>query len=144
MTQYPPIMANARVDLAGNIEGQFSPEDWEKILARAAEQLARSTAKTPEQAWVEVILDFHREKYWGFFPNYKKPKTSRDDENLGKRFIWYSMRSFLITKILVLWFGARYAADYDPVYKWLFFGAIAFMLLNYGYFLYRYGHRKEQ
>lgn len=140
-------MANAREDLAGNIGGQFSPDDWEKILMRAHEQLRRSqkthSEKTHEDAWVDVIRDFHRERYWGFTPDYKKPKANREDENLGIRFIWYSFRSFLLTKVAVLYFGARYSADYDPVYKWLFFGAIAFMLVNYGIFLWRYVPRHK-
>lgn len=137
------IMAHAREDLAGNIEGKFSPEDWEKILALAQQKLSRAT-KTTSEAWVDVIREFHREQYWGFTPNYQKPKVKREDENLGKRFIWYSFRSFLLTKVVVLYCGARYSADYDPVYGWLFFGGIAFMLTNYGIFLYRYGNRTER
>ncbi len=137
------VMANAREDLAGNISGQFSPTDWDKILARAWEQLQNSDKDAP-QAWIEVIRDFHRHKYWGFVPNYQKPKVARKDENLGKRFIWYSFRSFLLTKLAVLYFGARYSADYDPVYGWLFLGTIVFMLTNYGIFLWRYGNSRDE
>lgn len=138
----PEIMNQAREDLAGNISGDFSPEDWEKILLRARTQLENSSRPAPE-AWVDVIRDFHREKYWGFTPDYVQPKVRREEENLGKRFIWYITRSFLITKTCVLYFGARYVADYDPIYGWLFFGAILFMLSSYGTFLYKYGkHRR--
>jgi hypothetical protein len=137
-------MANAREDLAGNVSGDFSPEDWEKILVRAAAQLDAST-KPAEEAWVDVIRDFHRERYWGFIPNFKKPKRKREDENLGKRFIWYCFRSFLITKVVILYCGARYTAgDPNPIYKWLFFGAMAFMLSSYGYFLWRYGPQHDE
>jgi hypothetical protein len=129
---------NAKIDLAGNLQGDFSPEDWHKILARAGEMLGASP-KPKDEAWVDVILAFHREKYWGFKPNYRKPKTKLEDENLGTRFIWYSFRSFLITKVIVLYCGARWVADYDPIYGYLFFGAIVFMLANYGYFLWKYG-----
>ncbi|MGE3682810.1 MAG: hypothetical protein AB7G93_13880 [Bdellovibrionales bacterium] len=137
------VMANARVDLAGNISGQFSPEDWEKILSIARHRLQSATTGLDE-AWVEVIRDFHREKYWGFIPNYKKPKMEREQQNLGVRFIWYSFRSFLITKVAVLWFGARYSADFDPIYKWLFFGAIGFMLCAYGSFLWKFRNRRDE
>lgn len=129
---------NAKIDLAGNISGDFSPEDWNQILDRAREMLVSSRKPAPE-AWVDVILAFHRERFWGFKPNYKKPKPKLEDENLGTRFIWYSFRSFLITKVVILYCGARWVADYDPVYGYIFFGAIAFMLSNYGYFLWRYG-----
>lgn len=140
---FPPIMANAKTDLAGNIDGQFSPEDWQKILSLASEQLKTSNASETE-AWIEVIRDFHRNKYWGFVPNYKKPKTSVDEKNLGAKFIWFSFRSFLITKVVVLYAGARYTNDdSNPIWKYLFFGAFAFMLTAYGTFLYRYAGRKE-
>lgn len=139
----PPIMANAKEDLAGNISGQFSPEDWQRILDLAANQLQQS--KKPEnEAWVDVIRDFHRERYWGFVPNYKKPKAPQE-ENLGKRFIWYCFRSFLITKVVILYCGARYTADDpNPIYKWLFFGALAFIISAYGRFLWKYGGRSDE
>lgn len=139
----PPIMANAKTDLAGNISGDFSPEDWEKILARACDQL-RQSQKPEGEAWVDIIRNFHHEKYWGFVANYKKPKPKPEDVNLGKTFIWYCFRSFLLTKIVILYCGARYSADDpNPIYKWLFFGAMAFMLTAYGRFLWKYGRRKE-
>lgn len=137
-------MKNAREDLAGNVGGYFSPEDWDKILLRARDQFLVS-AKPESEAWTDVIRDFHREKYWGFVANYKKPKAGRDDESLGKRFLWYVFRSFLITKVVILYCGARYSmGDQDPIYTYLFFGAMAFMLCSYGLFLYRYAGRKEQ
>jgi hypothetical protein len=136
-------MRNAREDLAGNVPGKFSPADWSKILVTAQEKVLASSLPRQE-AWIEVIRDFNRNRYWGFVPNYKKPKVPRHEQNLGKRFIWYSFRSFLITKVAVLYFGARYTIDLDPMYGWLFFGAIAFMLTNYGLFLYRYGGRPEK
>lgn len=138
----PPVMTNAREDLAGNISGEFSPGDWDKILLEAKRQLTQST-KSESEAWVDVIRDFHRNKFWGFVPDYKRPKEKLEEKNLGTRFIWYSFRSFLITKVCVLYFGARYSADYDPVYKWLFFGSIGFMLTAYGTFLWRFRNRKE-
>jgi hypothetical protein len=137
------ILSNARVDLAGNVEGQFSPEDWDKILEIARARL-EATDQDLTMAWIEVIRSFTKEKFWGFVPNYKKPKVSRKDQNLGKRFIWYCFRSFLITKVIVLYCGARYSADDpNPIYKWLFFGGIAFMLTSYGVFLWRYGRQMD-
>lgn len=138
---YPPIMANAREDLAGNIQGQFSPEDWDKILERALISL-RNSAKEEREAWMDVIREFHRERYWGFHPDYVAPKTKKEEQNLGPRFIWYICRSFLITKVVVLYFGARWSADYDdPINGILFFGAIIFMVANYGLFIWKYRKR---
>lgn len=134
--QSTSLPAQAREDLAGNISGQFSPEDWERILARAQEQLAHST-------WPDVIRDFHRQRYWGFVPNYKKPKVKREPENLGRRFLWYITRSFLLTKTVVLYFGARWTAGYGPINGYIFFGAICFMLCSYGLFLWRFRHHRD-
>jgi hypothetical protein len=128
------LMANAQEDLAGNISGQFSPADWEKILARAEERLAQTGD------WCEVVREFHREKYWGFVPNFKRPKSKREDEALGVRFILYCARSFLLTKVAVLWFGALWTVYGDPLYAWGFFGSMAFMIFAYGSFLYKYAN----
>lgn len=139
------VMANAQEDLAGNIDGHFSPDDWRTILARAKEKLERSPLPAAE-AWVEVIREFHRERYWGFIPNYKKPSvTPEAEENLGKKFILYTFRSFLISETVVLYCGARYSADdHNPIYKWGFFAGLTFLVVNYGLFLYRYGGRSEE
>ncbi len=92
-----------------------------------------------------MVRAFHREKYWGYVPNYKKPKVKREDESLGVRFILYSARSFLLTKVAVLWFGALWTVYGDTIYAVGFFGAMAFMLVAYGTFLYRYaGKHKER
>lgn len=145
MNEFPEIMREARVDLAGNLGGQFSPQDWESILTRAKAQLEASSLRGPE-AWVEVIRDFHRENYWGFVPNYIAPKTVKniDDENLGVRMLLYAGRSFLLTKIAIVWFGALWSISGEPFYKYCFFASILFMLVAYGTFLYKYGHRNER
>ena len=143
MSNVEEVMANAQEDLAGNIDGRFSPEDWREILARAKEKLISSSLPLGE-AWVEIIRDFHREKYWGFIPNYKKANEPETEVNLGKKFILYTFRSFLISETVVLYCGARYSAeDPNPLYKWGFFAGLSFLVLNYGLFLYRYGGRED-
>lgn len=136
-------MMNAREDLAGNLSGDFSPADWTLILERAAGELARSS-KPENEAWHDVIRDFHRQKYWGYKPNYVKPKVKPEERNLGTRFIWYVSRSFLITKVAVLYFGARWTAGYDPINGYLFFGAMIFMLCSYGHFLWSHRNRDDE
>ena len=143
--ELPEVMREARIDLAGNVAGQFSPEDWGRILSRAREQLEASTLPQAE-AWANVVRDFHRHQYWGFKPDYVPPKKSRDrdEENLGIRMLLYSGRSFLLTKVAVVWFGALWSVYDEPLYKYAFFGSIFFMLAAYGWFLYRYGNRFEK
>ncbi|MBX3021909.1 MAG: hypothetical protein KF799_09560 [Bdellovibrionales bacterium] len=140
--ELPPIMANAREDLAGSLGGDFSPGDWDKILAQAHEKLSLSE-KPPQEAWVDVIRDFHSQRYWGFTPDYVKPKPKPEDKVLGKRFIWYCFRSFLITKVVVLYFGARWSADQEPINGYIFFGAMIFMITSYGLFIWRYSRGRK-
>lgn len=144
LDQNPEIMANAKIDLAGNISGDFSPQDWEKILIRASAQLKQSD-KSEAEAWVDIVRDFHKQRYWGFVPNYIKPKIKPEEENLGQRFIWYCFRSFLLTKIVVLYCGARYSADDpNPIYKWGFYGGLVFIVTAYGRFLWKYGRTQRE
>ena len=140
--ELPAIMQNAREDLAGNVQGDFSPEDWNKIFARCVE-LLKASPKPETEAWVDVIRAFHRERYFGFIPNYKKTKPLPHEENLGYRFVWYTARSFLVTKVVVLYSAARWCAGWDPMWGWIFFAAVAFMLVNYGFFLWKYGRNRK-
>lgn len=140
----PAIMAEAKTDLAGNISGDFSPDDWAKILDRAHTQL-KASAKSEAEAWTDVIRDFHREKYWGFIPNYVKPKSKPEEHNLGKKFIWFSFRSFLLTKTIILYCGARYVNDDpNPIYTWLFYGALVFIVFAYGRFIWIYARARGE
>ena len=141
----PEVMANAREDLGGNVAGTFSPDDWAQILARAADEV-RASAKPPTEAWVDVIRTFHRERYWGFRPNYRAPKAAKPkphEKNLGLSFIYYVSRSFLFTKVIVLYAGARWTAGYEPYWGWLFFGAIAFMVVSYARFVWIHGRGRS-
>jgi hypothetical protein len=140
--EFPEIMREARVDLAGNVAGKFSPEDWDQILSRAREQLEASKLP-PHEAWTDVVRDFHRQQFWGFKPDFV-PSKNPDEENLGVRMLLYSARSFLLTKVSVVWFGALWAVYDEPLYKYAFFGSIIFMVAAYGWFLYRYGNRFEK
>jgi hypothetical protein len=140
--EFPEIMREARVDLAGNVSGQFSPADWDRILSRAREQFEASKLP-PLEAWTEVVRDFHRQHFWGFKPDFV-PQKNRDEENLGVRMVIYSARSFLLTKVAVVWFGALWAVYDEPLYAYAFFGTIILMVGAYGWFLYRYGNRFEK
>lgn len=138
----PLIMANARDDLVGNVSGQFSPEDWEEILDEAERRLATSGKAEPE-AWIDVIREFHRERYFGFVPNYSKPKEKAHEKNLGLKFLYFVTRSFLVTKVIVLYSGARWSADYEPFWGWIFFGAMTFMVCSYSLFLWRHARGRK-
>src|SRR5438876_507757 len=108
----PTVMKNARVDLGATVEGQFSPEDWTAILARAESewhaQLSRSPEKGELEAWHEVMRDFRRQNNWGFRANYRPPRIPKK-KNLGVTFIWMSFNTLTTMKVGVLWFGQIYS-----------------------------------
>lgn len=145
MNQFPEIMKNAREDLGATVSGRFSPTDWEQILVRAhalwREQLALVNGDELK-AWHAVVLDFHRNRQWGFQANYKEPARSRKEMNLGVKFIWITFQTFVITKIAVVWLGQIYARSQDPVDGILLYFVIALVLANFGWFLWR--HRGHQ
>ncbi len=132
------IMANARVDLASTTGGNFSPDDWEKILERARTQLLEKSRSADETtAWQQVVRDFHASRYWGFNPNYRKPKADPKKKNLGFQFIWLMFGSLTIMKVAVLWFGQIYSRSDESYDKWMFFIVLTLVIGNILYFLWR-------
>jgi hypothetical protein len=144
MTGVSEIMANANIDLASTIEGRFSPGDWEKILDRARTLLLEKSGSMDESAaWKAVIRDFHRERYWGFQPNYRAPKPQKKKRNLGFQFIWLLFGSLTIMKVAVLWFGQIYSRSDEAYDKWMFFVVLALIIGNILYFLWRNRHHED-
>jgi|GEM_PF-5413435 len=137
LNEFPKVMDEARVDLAGNVAGKFSPDDWQRILTEAKTRLAQHQAAGNDEtsAWRNVILDFHREKYWGFVPDWRPPLKKKNESNLGVRFIWMTFSAFIVTKIAVVWLGQIYTRSDDPIDAYLFFASIALVIFNFGFFL---------
>jgi len=135
-TAYPIVMTNAAEDLTATIEGRFSPDDWEKILKRARATLDDG------RTWPDVIRDFHQTRYWGFVPNYRRPKIKKP-KNLGMQFIWMTFASLTIMKVAVLWFGQIYSRSDDPSDKWIFFAVLSLIVGNIVFFLWRSRHHVD-
>lgn len=137
LNEFPKIMDEARVDLAGNVAGKFSPDDWQRILTEAKIRLNQHQAAGEDEisAWRNVILDFRREKYWGFVPDWRPPPKQKNESNLGVRFIWMTFSAFIVTKIAVVWLGQIYTRSDDPIDAYLFFASIALVIFNFGFFL---------
>lgn len=131
----PKIMTNANIDLAATSGGKFSPDNWERILTRAHAQLLENqkTLEEPE-AWEAVVRDFHVNKNWGFQSNYKaQPKKA----NLGFQLIWLTFASLTIVKVAIPWLGNIYTYQGTIGSKILFFGALALVVGNIIWFLWR-------
>lgn len=134
------LMRNTREDLKPQ-SGRFSPGDWEKILDEARGRLLKKLeASPPAEAWSEVVREFHREKYWQFPTNYKKPKR---EKNLGLTLVWLTFQSMTLTKVAILWFGQDYSNTDSELSKWLFFGVLFFIPANAFFFIWRWRKTKS-
>src|SRR4051812_30324869 len=117
LNNLPTIMAEARVDLSANVSGQFSPQDWERILSTAHEKLVALRAQgLPElKAWERVILDFYRNRHWGYQANYRASRdSSLKKRGLGRGLIIMVVISMTVAKIALAWLGQRYTASDEP------------------------------
>ena len=136
----PEIMRQASVDLCATVEGRFSPDDWAQILTRAEVQwrkyLGHQGATAEVDAWQEVVREFHRERYWGYVPNFKPVKVKKKP-NLGVTMVLMVFNSMVTIKLFVLWFGQIYSRSDEPLDKWIFFAIVALVVANYGFFLWR-------
>jgi len=142
----PPIMAQAREDLAGNIPGHFSKEDWAAILKEAERRWLRHKAEPLDEseAWRKVIREFHQEKFWGFHPAQRKPRPVKPKKtNVALSFILLVAGTMTVTKIAVVWLGQVYSRSDEAADKWAFFAILAVVLANFGYFLWRHRHHED-
>lgn len=139
----PEIMKHAHEDLMGNVSGRFSPEDWGLILDRASEHLAafQRSGLSEQEAWKEVIRQFHREHYWGFQPDYIAPRPR--DNNMGIRFILMTVLTFIFSLIAVVWLGQAYTASLEFEDGRNLVLAIALILGNFGLFLWYHRQHKD-
>ena len=138
----PKIMRRAREDLMGNASGDFSPEDWALVLQLANERLAafQGAGLSEDSAWAEVIREFHRERYWGYRPDYKAPRVR--DSNMGIRFILMTGLTFIFSIIAVVWLGQIYTSSGEFEDGRNLVVAIVLILCNFGFFLWY--HRQHE
>jgi hypothetical protein len=129
MNDFPAEKRDAQTDLAGNVAGRFSPEDWERIL-----EIARQKLET--RSWPDVVREFHRENYWGFRPDWRPPAVPYKF-NLGYGMLWMTFSTFVLTLMALAWLGQNYATSGQAKDGYLFCAALALALLNFVYFLWR-------
>lgn len=144
LNEFPKIMAQAREDLSANVRGRFSPEDWERILVRARGLWEEACGREADEkrAWESVIVDFYRNDYWGFQPNYQPARDPNVRKSAGKSFLGILFFTFTFTIMAVVWLGQRYTAGDEPHDTYYFIAALLVAVLNYGFFLWR--HRNHQ
>lgn len=133
------VIQDIRTDLTASVEGEFSSEDWGRIVELAHQKLRTAVAQSdiePQVAWQNVVRDFYQSKFWGFKPGPRERRV-RPAMNLGVKFVLLGLNTMITFKIAVIWFGQKYTnSEDDPWALWIFVGVILLVLCNYGYFLY--------
>jgi hypothetical protein len=137
-------MKDAQTDLAGNISGRFSPEDWARILTRASASLEAQihSGKPENEAWGDVIREFHRERYWGFQPSYRPPKVKKEPD-LAIGLIVFLFISFTLVKMAVVWTGQLYTFSDEEADTRKFYAALILVAANVVFFLWRFRRHKD-
>jgi hypothetical protein len=135
---FPVIMREARTDLGGHLSGQFSPENWESILAEAARRLKAKQDRGQDEtsSWQSVVREFQRENFWGYRPVYQAPRQKKQN-NIGLSLVWMIFSAFVLTLMALAWLGQIYTASDDPKDALWFFVALSVAVLNFVYFLWR-------
>lgn len=139
----PTIMSQARSDLAGHLDGDFSPSDWDTILGEAHRRWQTHREKLDdESAWRQVVREFHQERQWGLLPNYRAPRPERvRKKSLGVSFILLAGQAFIFSIMAVVWLGQIHTSSDEAVDGWIFYFAVSVVVANFGFFLWR--HRKH-
>lgn len=145
LNEFTEIMALAREDLCGNVSGRFSPQDWELILIEARSRLNAKISSGDEvkEAWSSVIREFHKERFWGFLPNWQPSPTVTPRRNLGFSFVWMIFSTFVITLMAVVWLGQIYTSSDDPRDAYVFYASIVVALGNFVFFLWQSRHYED-
>lgn len=145
------IGAKVSADFKPN-ENFFSDEDLKAIMAKASQMVAYSTNSVdPEELlkhWNHAVVDFHRNRYWGFTPQTKKPKRApTEDQKIRKElfsYIWVFFQSMIVLKTAVYFFGLEYADKREPLNLFLLLAAIGTSFGSLIFFAYRKGRKQKE
>lgn len=149
------IFENYQADLRAQ-RGFFSVEQRDLILNQALEKLFNCVSSTrPLVAqdiptlWNQVCVDFHQNKYWGFYPSLKENPEKKPwiqwtpVERELFPYIWAFFQSAIAMKVIIYYFGIRASHDMSLANN-LFVGfAILFSFSSLFFFAWRQ-HRKNK
>lgn len=138
------LEASCAQDLWQSAGGNWSSESIEVFRKLAMEKLAAylkgDSRSDYEEAWKEVVRDFHR-NYWGEVRLKKKEKKpeSQEKQIFWELFsyIWVMIQATLVTKTAVFYFGLKSAQEDSIEGKVYVTLAILFSFVSLIWFAYR-------
>lgn len=116
---------NPDADMFTISAGAFSLEDRARIRQTADTKWKglMQAGLEPEQAWREVVIDFHRNAHWGYPLLSKHDKATRAQPSeevvrakTVRRFFWTALQSLVIMKGIIMYFGLNYAIEREATY----------------------------
>lgn len=145
------LEATLAQDLWRSAGGHWSAASIEKIRSEAMIKLASSlkgeSLADYQEAWAEVVRDFHR-NYWGEVRLLKKEKKPETEE---KRifwelfsYIWILLQATLVTKTAIFYFGVKSAQEDTSEGKIYVLLAILFSFISLAWFAYRKSKAKAE
>lgn len=139
------IQKNFEADFFSNIRGHFAAEDLESlikvIIEKIAEQKKINPSWTLKMIYEELIVDFHRSKYWGLaLKSGQAPPVPLTEEQKNQwelwTYIWALVQSTIVLKFVIYYFGIRAAEDQDSelkAYMYFFIFLSFFSLFHFAY-----------
>ncbi len=140
MNEFPSVMHEAKTDLGSHAHGDFSPTSWANILCEAERRLRlKSKAGFSEQdAWAEVVREFHREDYWGHRADWIKPKPIKNgNTGFGVNAVLLTLTTFVFGLMAVVWLGQLFTISDEPLDAYKFYLAVIVVVANILFFLWR-------
>lgn len=115
MTTKDELTSDQCLDLFAVSHGGFSLKQQEEIAEIALNRIKKG------ENWRDIVVDFHRSRNWGFKKGTVaevKVSTETIKRRQIARFAWAAFQSTLILKVIILFFGLKYAMDPRPEYAW--------------------------
>lgn len=103
-------------DLADTSRGHYSHADWQTITVSSALKFARTFKNQDlsfQNAWIQTVREFHTTDSRPYHFEQKKPKPPKvkaSTDGLGL-YLWAIFQAMVITKVFILYFGAKVAED---------------------------------
>lgn len=145
-------------EIAQKAEADFKPfdrffqdEQLTTIVQQASEKtfahIEKIDANEIRQKWSLVVVDFHRNQYWGHQPTSLKPKRPHSSEQKIRRelfsYIWVFFQSMIVLKTAVYFFGLEYADKREPINLFFLLAAITTSFSSLIFFAYRKSRKQE-
>lgn len=127
-------------------DGYFSNESKEYFARESAQRLAKALAGGPagelalssiQEAWRQIVIDFHHTRYWNQpTQRQKPPKVLTEDQKRTRAlfpYIWILFQAWIVMKLVISYFGLE-AADSPDETHWFLYFALGFSFCSLCYF----------